>query len=53
MFWGYIAEVNPDNISKDGYYKLGDLIGKQGVEKSYEKELRGEKGCKVYSKRYL
>ena len=47
---GYIAEVNPDNISKDGYYKLGDLIGKQGVEKSYEKELRGEKGVKYIQK---
>ena len=47
---GYIAEVNPDNISKDGYYKLGDLIGKQGVEKSYEKELRGEKGVNYIQK---
>lgn len=47
---GYIAEVNPNNISKDGYYKLGDLIGKQGVEKSYEKELRGEKGVKYIQK---
>ena len=47
---GYIAEVNPDNISKDGYYKLGDLIGKQGVEKSYEKELRGKKGVKYIQK---
>ena len=47
---GYIAEVTPDNISKDGYYKLGDLIGKQGVEKSYEKELRGEKGVKYIQK---
>lgn len=47
---GYIAEVNPDNISKDKYYKLGDLIGKQGVEKSYEKELRGKKGVKYIQK---
>ena len=47
---GYIAEVNPDNISKDGYYKLGDLIGKQGVEKSYERELRGKKGVKYIQK---
>ena len=47
---GYIAEVNPDNISTDGYYKLGDLIGKQGVEKSYEKDLRGIKGVKYIQK---
>ena len=47
---GYIAEVNPDNLSEDGYYKLGDLIGKQGVEKSYENVLRGEKGVKYIQK---
>ena len=47
---GYIAEVNPDNLSGNGYYKLGDLIGKQGVEKSYEKVLRGEKGVKYIQK---
>lgn len=47
---GYIAEVNPDNLSGDGYYKLGDLIGKQGVEKSYENVLRGEKGVKYIQK---
>ena len=47
---GYIAEVNPDNLSEDGYYKLGDLIGKQGVEKSYEEVLRGEKGVKYIQK---
>ena len=47
---GYIAEVNPDNLSTDDYYKLGDLIGKQGVEKSYEKVLRGTKGVKYIQK---
>ena len=26
---GYIAEVNPDNLNKETYYKFGDLIGKQ------------------------
>ena len=47
---GYIAEVNPDNLYKDDYYKFGDLIGKLGVEKSYEKELRGIKGVKYIQK---
>ena len=47
---GYIAEVNPDNLSKDQYYKFGDLIGKLGVEKSYEKQLRGVKGIKYIQK---
>lgn len=47
---GYIAEVNPDNLSKDQYYQFGDLIGKLGVEKSYEKQLRGVKGVKYIQK---
>ncbi len=41
---GYVSEVNPNDLKKDDYYQLGELIGKQGIEKSYEEELRGEKG---------
>ena len=47
---GYIAEVNPDNLKKDDYYKFGDLIGKLGVEKSYETQLRGVKGVNYIQK---
>ncbi|TJY37012.1 penicillin-binding protein 2 [Pontimicrobium aquaticum] len=47
---GYIAEVNQGEIDKDPYYQMGDLIGKQGIETSYEKELRGEKGIKYIQK---
>ncbi|GAA4279705.1 penicillin-binding protein 2 [Gaetbulibacter aestuarii] len=47
---GDIGEVNRANIEKDPYYKMGDLIGKDGVEASYEKELRGEKGIKFIQK---
>lgn len=47
---GYIAEANQSEINKDPYYKMGDLIGKQGIEKSYEKELRGIKGVKFIQK---
>jgi penicillin-binding protein 2 len=47
---GFIAEANQSEIDKDPYYQLGDLIGKQGVEKSYEKTLRGEKGVKFIQK---
>jgi len=47
---GYIAEVNTKEIKNDSYYKLGDLIGKQGVEISYEKTLRGIKGVKYIQK---
>ena len=47
---GYIAEVNNSIIEKDNYYSMGDLIGKQGVEISYEEELRGIKGIKFIQK---
>ena len=47
---GFIAEVNQKAIKEDDYYKIGDLIGKQGVEISYEKDLRGEKGVKFIQK---
>ena len=48
---GYTSEVNDREIKKDStYYLPGDLIGKTGIEKSYEKELRGVKGVKYIQK---
>lgn len=47
---GYIAEVTPQQVKKNPYYQSGDLYGKSGVEKSYEKELRGVKGVKYIQK---
>ena len=47
---GFIAEANQKEIDADGYYQMGDLIGKQGVEKSYEKVMRGVKGVKFIQK---
>jgi len=44
--FGDIAQVNQKEIEEDFYYKSGDLIGKNGVEKSYEHVLRGTKGIK-------
>lgn len=41
---GDIGEVNRKDIDRDSYYKSGDYIGKSGIEKFYEKELRGKKG---------
>ncbi len=45
---GYVGEVDDNTISKDSYYKSGDYIGISGVEKTYEKELRGQKGVNIY-----
>lgn len=47
---GYVSEVNGEDLIKDKYYRQGDLIGRQGIEKSYEKELRGKKGKKFLQK---
>jgi len=47
---GFIAEANQNTIKKDQYYRMGDLIGKQGVELSYENDLRGVKGVKFIQK---
>lgn len=48
---GYTHEVNKRDLMKDSiYYQPGDNIGKSGVEKSYEKELRGIKGVKYIQK---
>lgn len=44
---GDIREVNNDDIEKDSYYKPGDYTGDLGLEKSYERWLRGRKGQEV------
>lgn len=44
---GDVGEVGPHDIENDDYYQSGDYIGKQGVERSYEKELRGVKGTEI------
>ena len=44
---GDIAEVSKSEMKKDEYYQRGDFIGKLGVERSYEKQLRGEKGVEI------
>ncbi|MCY4561779.1 MAG: penicillin-binding transpeptidase domain-containing protein [Flavobacteriaceae bacterium] len=46
---GYINEVTPAEINQDNsYYSLGDLIGRSGIEKQYELELRGKKGIRYF-----
>jgi len=44
---GYVKEVDQTllkNLDVEGNYLYGDLIGWRGLEKKYEKHLRGEKG---------
>jgi len=44
---GYINEVSAGDIANDDYYVQRDYTGRTGVERSYEKILRGEKGVEV------
>ena len=44
---GNIREASPRDIENDSYYIRGDYTGDLGVEKSYEKFLRGEKGVEI------
>ena len=48
--FGFITQVNEKMVAKNPYYISGDLIGKQGVEESYEDLLRGIKGVKYIQK---
>ncbi|WP_369047886.1 penicillin-binding protein 2 [Tenacibaculum sp. UWU-22] len=43
---GYISEVNESIAKNSSEYEQGELIGAWGVEKQYEKVLRGVKGKK-------
>ncbi|TAE48644.1 MAG: peptidoglycan glycosyltransferase, partial [Cytophagales bacterium] len=43
---GYVGEISPQSLEKDksGYYRQGDYVGISGLEASYERELRGQRG---------
>ena len=47
---GYISEVNEGLLKQNSDYQLGELVGYQGVEKQYEKVLRGKKGVNFIQK---
>lgn len=47
VLFGDVGEVSQRHIDRDAYYQQGDYIGTQGLEASYEKQLRGEKGTEV------
>jgi len=43
---GYVGQITKEELSHlpSTDYRPGDVIGKMGVEKAYEKELKGQKG---------
>jgi len=44
---GYLNEVSPSILDRLPYYQRGDKIGASGIEKQYEKELRGTRGIAI------
>lgn len=44
---GYVSEVGKKDLERDKYYKRGDNIGASGIEKYYERELRGVRGVSI------
>lgn len=47
LLLGNIGEVGPGDIKRDPYYTPGDYAGTTGLEKSYERFLRGNKGTSI------
>jgi len=47
--FGYIGEINEKELKglKHLDYRLGDLVGKMGLEKTYETYLRGSDGIRI------
>lgn len=45
--FGYTKEISQRQLNEENdYYKMGDNVGANGLEKNYENLLRGEKGNK-------
>jgi penicillin-binding protein 2 len=44
--FGYIGEVNQEEQKRNPVYEMGDLIGKTGLERYYDLDLRGAKGVR-------
>ena len=47
---GYTSETNKRELKIKPDYDLGEMIGRQGIEKTYEKILKGKKGIKIFQK---
>jgi penicillin-binding protein 2 len=46
LLLGDVAEIDKGELEKFPDYRRGDYIGKSGIEKAYENELRGTRGVK-------
>ena len=44
LFLGDVGKISPEEYKKKPYYTKQEYLGKSGIEKAYEEELRGVKG---------
>ncbi|WP_239257147.1 penicillin-binding protein PBP4(5) [Listeria ilorinensis] len=44
---GYVGEVSAEDIEKNPALNVGDVIGKTGLERVYDKDLRGQNGGEI------
>jgi len=45
--FGYLNEIRPHELNADrNFYNVGDFIGRAGLERYYEQQLRGQKGTR-------
>jgi penicillin-binding protein 2 len=50
-FTGYIGEVDSAIIARsEGFYQMGDYVGRSGLESTYEKVLMGQRGIQYWIK---
>lgn len=45
---GYVGEVSQKILEEDSSYSRGDFIGVNGIEKSFEPQLKGSNGYSIY-----
>ncbi|HEY0042459.1 MAG TPA: penicillin-binding transpeptidase domain-containing protein, partial [Flavisolibacter sp.] len=53
-FVGYIGEVDSAIIARsEGFYQMGDYVGRSGMESTYESVLMGQRGVQYWIKNHL
>jgi penicillin-binding protein 2 len=45
--FGYVGEVNDQQVSADDALKAGDIVGQAGLEKAYNDKLMGDDGSRL------
>jgi penicillin-binding protein 2 len=45
--FGYVGEVTDEEVAKSDEFERGDVLGRTGLERQYEKYLRGTDGIRI------